>query len=112
MARIGEFERKSPDDIFEGRVNTLELDIPLRFVPNPEDDSNGAAPNLIGFSGHAEVAAAWRRTRDDGAVFYSVRIDDPKLARPINAALFPSRLASGRFDLIWNRLAPSVGGIA
>jgi uncharacterized protein (DUF736 family) len=112
VARIGDFDRKTPDEeIFEGHVHTLALDIPLRFVPNPDTDSGGAVPNLIGFSGVAEVAAAWRREKDDGTVFYSVRIDDPSLPGPINAALFRSRLAGHRYELMWHRPAAVNGGI-
>jgi uncharacterized protein (DUF736 family) len=55
------------------------------------------------------VGAAWRRTCATAGAYLALQIDDPALARPIRANLFPADPDGARFRLVWsrpNRTAP------
>ncbi|TSD87032.1 DUF736 domain-containing protein [Mycobacterium sp. KBS0706] len=102
MQRIGSFTRR--DEIFEGQITTLTVKLEVRLVPNPEqDDGNGRAPDLLAFSGDAEVGAAWAKQENGRPPYYTIRLDDPSWPSPLSAALFQNRLDAKRFDMVWSR---------
>lgn len=88
------------DGGWSGTIRTLTIDAKLRFVPNDNQDSD-RAPAFKIFVGRSEVGAAWRE-RSGEKEYLSVRLDDPVLAAPIHAALFP--VEDGReAPLVWRR---------
>ncbi|MDR3560901.1 MAG: DUF736 family protein [Negativicutes bacterium] len=50
-----------------------------------------------------EIGAAFPKIKD-GLEYYSVNLESPMLAAPINAALFPDKNDSHFYNLVWNRL--------
>ena len=102
MQRIGSFTRK--DEIFEGQVNTLGIQIDVRLAPNPDtDEGNTKAPDMLAFAGGAEIGAAWLKQEGGRPAFYTIRLDDPSWSAPLSAALFQNKHDSRRFDLVWSR---------
>ena len=86
-----------------GFIHTLTINAKVRLVPN--DDATGdTAPAFRVLVGNFRAGYAWEAKTLGNAPksFFRVRIDDPILGEPINAALFPSD--SGTMaQLIWNR---------
>ena len=102
MQRIGMFTRK--DEILEGQISTLTVKIEVRLVPNPEqDDGNARAPDLLAFSGDAEIGAAWEKHETGRPAYYTIRLDDPSWAAPLSAVLFKNRFDDKRYDVVWSR---------
>ncbi|MDR6293818.1 uncharacterized protein (DUF736 family) [Inquilinus ginsengisoli] len=104
MQRIGSFSR-TEDGIFEGKVATLTVQIDVKFIPNPDvEDADSKLPDLLAFSNGAEIGAGWAKQEGGKPVFYTIRLDDPSWAAPLNAALFQNKFRSTRFDLVWSRV--------
>lgn len=100
--QIGQFTL-AKDGGWTGSIRTLTIDAKVRLVPN--DDRNGDnAPAFRVLVGNARVGDAWdARTAGDNPRYYlRVRLDDPSLAEPLSAALFPSD-EGDRAQLVWNR---------
>jgi uncharacterized protein (DUF736 family) len=72
-------------------------------VPNDNRD-NENAPAFRVLVGQTRIGDAWaaRSSGDTPRDYLRVRIDDPSLYEPINAALFPSD-DGGAASLVWNR---------
>ncbi|GIL03460.1 MAG: hypothetical protein BroJett030_33590 [Alphaproteobacteria bacterium] len=100
--QIGQFTL-AKDGGWTGSIRTLTIDAKVRLVPN--DDRNGDnAPAFRVLVGNARIGDAWdARTAGDNPRYYlRVRLDDPSLAEPLSAALFPSD-EGDRAQLVWNR---------
>lgn len=102
MSIIGTFS-PTKDGGWTGTIRTLTIDVKVRFVPNDNRDSD-RAPDFRVFAGRSELGAAWReRTSGENSREYlSVRLDDPVLAEPINAALFEAE-KERTAQLVWGR---------
>lgn len=100
--QIGQFIL-AKDGGWTGFIRTLTIDAKVRLVPN--DDRNcDNAPAFRVLVGNARIGEAWdARTAGDNPRYYlRVRLDDPSLAEPLSAALFPSD-EGDRTQLVWNR---------
>ena len=98
MAQIGTFTRS--EDGFTGVIRTLRLNARVRFVP--AEKPSDKAPDLRGYVGNVEIAAAWKRTaKDTGQVYYSVKLDDPSFPAAVYASLV--EIEGGGYGLIWTR---------
>jgi uncharacterized protein (DUF736 family) len=106
MAYIGQFSRTR--DGYAGRLKTLSLDVEVSFIPTEPSDAKNAPDfrAIIGNDEHSlDIGAGWKRTGEQAGDYVSVLIDDPMLARPINANLFRSLAEPSTFLLVWNRPA-------
>lgn|SRR5487761_273644 len=102
MAVIGTFI-PAKDGGWIGRVRTLAINAKLRFVPNDNREGE-SAPAFRVFVGHSRIGDAWaaRSSGNPPKDYLRVRLDDPGLAAPLNAALFPAE--DGRqARLVWKR---------
>jgi len=102
MAVIGTFI-PAKDGGWIGHIRTLSINAKVRFVPNDNRDSN-TAPMFRVFVGHSRIGAAWAARSNDNPPkdYLRVRLDDPSLVEPLNAALFLGE--DGReARLVWNR---------
>lgn len=98
MANLGIFTR-TPDG-FTGTVRTIDRSFPLELTVTAQK-SKETSPDYRGFSGQAEVAAAWEQTsQKSGQDYVSVRISDPSLTRPIRANLVQTRAAPDTYLLL------------
>lgn len=105
MSVIGMFT-PTKEGGWSGTIRTLAIDAKLRFVPNDNRDSE-RAPTFKLYVGCAEVGAAWRERGGDKE-YLSVRLDDPVLAAPLHAALFPTE-ENREARLVWRRLRREEG---
>lgn len=102
MAVIGTFTA-AKDGGWVGTIRTLTLNTKVRLVPN-DDRSSKKAPAFRVFVGNSRVGDAWE-ARTSGLSpknYLRVRIDDPLLPAPINAALFSSETDEGA-QMLWSR---------
>lgn len=99
MSVIGMF-MPTKEGGWSGTIRTLTIDAKLRFVPNDNRDSE-RAPAFKLYVGRSEVGAAWRE-RGGKKEYLSVRLDDPVLAAPVHAALFPAEDGQ-EAHLVWRR---------
>jgi uncharacterized protein (DUF736 family) len=102
MAIIGTFAPAN-DGGWVGAIRTLTIDAKVRLVPN-DDRTSKKAPAFRVFVGNSRIGDAWE-ARTAGLTpkdYLRVRLDDPALHAPINAALFASEDGSGA-HLLWNR---------
>lgn len=107
MFQIGAFSRTSSG--FHGHLRTLLYDIDLCLIPIDP----GAATNAPDYRLHRgtdedgpEVGAGWNRTGERAGPYVSLSIDDPTLARAINAKLYQSSLDGNVHRLMWDRPKP------
>ena len=100
--QIGHFTL-AKDGGWTGAIRTLTIDTKVRFVPN-DDRLSDNAPAFRVLAGNACIGNAWdaRTTGDNPKYYLRVRLDDPSLAEPLSAALFPSD-EGDRAQLVWNR---------
>lgn len=84
---VGRF-KPSRQGGWEGEIQTLVFQRPLRLVPN-EDHSHANAPAFHVVSEWQNIGCAWeRRTRTEPyRAYWRVRIEDPFF--PLEALLFP-----------------------
>lgn len=102
MAVIGTFT-PAKDGGWVGSIRTLTIDSKVRLVPN-DDRTSKRAPVFRVYVGNSRVGEAWEaRTKGLSPKEYlRVRLDDPMLAEPINAALFASESGDSA-HLLWSR---------
>jgi uncharacterized protein (DUF736 family) len=102
MAVIGTFT-PAKDGGWVGTIRTLTIDVKVRLVPN-DDRTSKKAPAFRVFVGNSRVGEAWE-ARTSGLSpkdYIRVRLDDPMLAEPINAALFASESGQAA-QMLWSR---------
>ena len=102
MAVIGTFT-PAKDGGWVGTIRTLTIDAKVRLVPN-DDRTSKKAPAFRVFVGNSRIGEAWE-ARTNGLSpkdYLRVRLDDPMLFEPINAAMFTSEAGSGA-HLLWSR---------
>lgn len=102
MTVIGTFV-SSKDGGWIGGIHTLTIKARLRFVPN-DNRENENAPAFRVFVGRSRVGDAWQATSSgvEPKEYLRVRLDDPSLPEPINAALFQSDNGE-KAQLLWSR---------
>ena len=102
MAQIGSFAPASNGG-WSGSIRTLTIDAKVRLVPN-DNRENENAPAFRVLVGQSRIGDAWeaRSSGEHPKDYLRVRIDDPSLYEPINAALFPSE-DGGAAQLVWSR---------
>ena len=86
-----------------GFIHTLALNAKVRLVPN-DDSTSDKSPAFRVLIGNARVGYAWEAQTPGNPPksYLRLRIDDPILSEPLNAALFPSD--SGHTgQLVWSR---------
>jgi uncharacterized protein (DUF736 family) len=102
MTMIGLFT-PTKDGGWIGSIQTLTTNTKLRFAPN--DNHRGASsPVFQVFVGHSRVGEAWdaHLSGENSRDYLRVRLYDPCLPEPINAALLLSD--DGKIgQLLWNR---------
>lgn len=103
MSVIGTF-MLTKEGGWSGTIRTLTIDAKIRFVPNDNRD-NENAPAFRLMTGQSRIGDAWeaRSSGDNQKNYLRVKFDDPGLAEPISAALFPMEDGSTA-QLVWNRL--------
>ena len=102
MSVIGTFT-PSKEGGWIGTIHTLTINTKVRLVPN-DNRENENAPAFRVVVGKLRIGDAWeaRITADPSRSYLRVKLDDPSLAEPLNAALFRSE--DGRTaQLVWNR---------
>ena len=102
MAVIGTFT-PAKDGGWIGTIRTLTIDAKVRLVPN-DDRTSKKAPAFRVFVGNSRIGEAWEAKT--GGIspkdYLRVKLDDPMLSEPINAALFQLHDGSTA-QLLWNR---------
>jgi uncharacterized protein (DUF736 family) len=98
MAIIGHFT-KQENGGFDGTIETLAISSKATFelLTRRGDKS----PDFRIVTGRSEIGAAWKRTSENSEHF-SVRLDDPSFAAPINCRLVKTGVEHG-YSLIWER---------
>lgn len=105
MAHIGNFRPTKTG--FEGVITTLLTNKKAKFVLN-ENKKSENSPDYFIKSGSADLGVAWNDVTepDDDSEpleYISVKLEDPYLDKPINAALFHREDGA---DLVWSRPKP------
>lgn len=102
MSTIGTFTPASNGG-WSGAIRTLTINAKVRLVPN-DNRENENAPAFRVLIGQSRIGDAWeaRSSGENPKDYLRVRIDDPSLYEPINAALFPSE-DGGAAQLVWSR---------
>lgn len=99
MAQIGTFTRNDTGE-YSGTIRTLTLNVKATIRPVEHD--NDKAPDHRIFAGAVEIGAGWSKAaRTTGALYLSVKLDDPSLPAPIHAQLVQGD--DGEHKLIWSR---------
>jgi uncharacterized protein (DUF736 family) len=101
MAIIGNF--KATQNGYTGVIETLTLKAAVEFTPTERKSSEKAPDFRIFSKTGVEIGAAWETTsRDTGAHYLSVKLDDPSFAAPIQCRLIKSGAETGH-SLLWDR---------
>lgn len=105
MAIIGTFT-PAKDGGWVGTIRTLTMDAKVRLVPN-DDRTSKKAPAFRVFVGNSRIGDAWEAKT--GGVspkdYLRVKLDDPILPQPMNAAMFVSESGGGA-QMFWSRRTP------
>lgn len=102
MAVIGTFT-PAKDGGWVGTIRTLTIDAKVRLVPN-DDRTSERAPVFRVFVGNSRIGDAWeaRTAGLSPKEYLRVRLDDPMLTQPINAAMFAAENGDVA-QLLWSR---------
>ncbi|MCB9973319.1 MAG: DUF736 domain-containing protein [Rhodospirillales bacterium] len=105
MSKIGYLNEPNAQGEFQGEIKTLQYQIKIRFIPNPQKFSLDAPDFLIMAQGDIEIGSAWKKTKqkigDIMIEFFSITIDDPGMPHPLNVAAFKKE--DGGYDITWRR---------
>jgi uncharacterized protein (DUF736 family) len=102
MAIIGNFNAEKNG--YTGTITTLTLKAAVIFEP-VERKSSEKAPDFRVFTKDTgfEIGAAWDTiSRETGARYLSVKLDDPSFAAPIQCRLVKTSAEQGH-SLLWDR---------
>jgi uncharacterized protein (DUF736 family) len=102
MTIIGNF--KATENGFSGTVQTLTFKAAVDFEPVDRKGNDRAPSHRIYAKGSGyEIGAAWETTsRETGAHYLSVKLDDPSFAAPIQCRLVKTGAELGH-SLLWDR---------
>lgn len=102
---IGRF-KPTHDGGFQGRLETIVLDVDLQLRPNPAR-SHPNQPQLIVYRGESDIGAAWvKEQAGQGGrprLVVNVKVDDPTWPRPITFGIVPGERGASDFIAIWSR---------
>jgi uncharacterized protein (DUF736 family) len=99
MAQIGSFSRDE-SGVYSGTIRTLTLN--TKATMRPVEKANENAPDYRVVAGGVEIGAGWlKASRETGAEYLSVKLDDPSLPSAIFANL--TQGDNGEHRLIWSR---------
>jgi uncharacterized protein (DUF736 family) len=100
MPVIGHF--RADADGYSGTIRTLAFKAKVRILAYDRKGVDGK-PDYRIFIGETEIGAAWSATaKETDAPYLRVRLDDPSLPEPIQAALMQAA-ADGVHRLLWRR---------
>jgi uncharacterized protein (DUF736 family) len=104
MAVIGTFT-PAKDGGWIGTIRTLTIDVKVRLVPN-DDRTSKKAPAFRVLVGNSRIGDAWEAKTSGLSPkdYLRVKLDDPMLTEPINAAMFASDTGDTA-QMLWNRRA-------
>jgi len=102
MAVIGTFT-PAKDGGWVGTIRTLTMAAKVRLVPN-DDRSSKKAPAFRVFVGNSRIGEAWEAQTGGLSPknYLRVKLDDPILPQPINAAMFVSESGDAA-QMLWSR---------
>ena len=102
MPVIGTFT-PAKDGGWVGTIRTLTIDAKVRLVPN-DDRTSKKAPAFRVFVGNSRIGGAWEAKTGGLSPkdYLRVKLDDPMLPAPINAAIFASERGDTA-QLVWSR---------
>ena len=102
MGVIGTFT-PAKDGGWVGTIRTLTIDAKVRFVPN-DDRNSKKAPAFRVFLGNSRIGDAWEAKTDGPSPkdYLRIKLDDPLLPEPINAALFVIEGGESA-QMLWSR---------
>jgi uncharacterized protein (DUF736 family) len=102
MAVIGTFT-PAKDGGWVGTIRTLTIDAKVRLVPN-DDRTSKKAPAFRVFVGSARIGEAWEAKTGGLSPknYLRVKLDDPILTQPIDAAMFVSESGDAA-QMLWSR---------
>ena len=102
MSTIGTFT-PSKEGGWTGGIHTLTINAKVRLVPNDNREQENA-PAFRVFVGKSRIGDAWaaRSGAEPPREYLRVRLDDPSLPEPLNAALFWSENGN-EAQLVWSR---------
>jgi uncharacterized protein (DUF736 family) len=105
MAVIGTFT-PAKDGGWVGTIRTLTIDAKVRLVPN-DDRTSKKAPAFRVFVGSSRIGEAWEAKTGGLSPkdYLRVKLDDPILPQPMNAAMFVSESGDAA-QIFWSRRAP------
>ncbi|MEZ5833321.1 MAG: DUF736 domain-containing protein [Dongiaceae bacterium] len=105
MAIIGTFT-PAKDGGWVGTIRTLTIDAKVRLVPN-DDRTSKKAPAFRVFVGTSRIGEAWEAKTGGTSPkdYLRVKLDDPVLPQPMNAAMFVSESGDGA-QMFWSRRTP------
>ncbi len=105
MSKIGYLNQPNAHGELEGEIKTLQLQIKVKFILNPQKISSAAPDYLIVANADIEIGSAWKKTKqkigDIIIEFLSITIDDPSMLHALNVAAF--KKDDGSFDITWRR---------
>ena len=102
MATIGTFTKNGNG--FTGTITTLTLSASVTFEPLSSKKSD-KHPDYRILLGESDIGAAWKKTSREGAEYFSVSIDDPSFAAPIQCSLIKTGIEHTH-RLVWERQRP------
>lgn len=101
MAIIGNFN--ATEKGYTGTIETLTLNVAAEFVPVDRKGSDKAPDFRIFTKAGIEIGVAWETlSRETGAQYLSVKLDDPSFAAPIQCRLVKTGAEHGH-SLLWDR---------
>lgn len=102
MAVIGTFT-PTKDGGWVGTIRTLTIDAKMRLVPN-DDRTSKKAPAFRVFLGNSRIGDAWEAKTGGLSPkdYLRIKLDDPLLPEPINAALFVTEGGESA-QMLWSR---------
>ena len=102
MAVIGTFT-PAKDGGWVGTIRTLTIDAKVRLVPN-DDRTSKKAPAFRVFVGNSRIGDAWEAKTGGLSPkdYLRVKLDDPILPQPMNAAMFVSERGDAA-QMLWSR---------
>ncbi|MBV8549128.1 MAG: DUF736 domain-containing protein [Alphaproteobacteria bacterium] len=111
MSQIGQLQPVTINgqEELQGEISTLQMQLPIRLIPNRMKNSDAAPDYVICSIGNndqdIQIGAAWKKTKSKpgGEVFefLSVTVDDPSLPTSLNVAAFKN--SAGGWDISWRR---------
>lgn len=90
---------KKADGSFTGLFRSATVTCPIAIAPARERKSE-QSPSYGVFARGVKIGAAWARVSKAGRHYLSVRIEDPGIQSPLNAALVATQTGHA---LVWGR---------